>query len=114
MTPRFVMFYADGSTVEDDGEDVEVTFKVPRAWLNSPRDGLQTVIRHRPDGKLVVIQGHDQYAVLQNGEPMGTSDLSVILRATGIAKSGLWIPDEEFEAVREKVRAYRKAQERKR
>lgn len=111
MGPRFVMFYSDGSIVADDGDDAEVTFRVPRAWLGAPRDGLQAVVQHRPDGKLTVLSGHDQYAVLTNGEPMATDDLSPLLRAAGIAKSGLWIPDEEYQAVREQVRQYRRAWE---
>lgn len=106
-TPRFVLFYADGSVVEDDGENVEVTFRVPRTWLNAPRDGVQFVAKHQGDGKLQVLSNADLYAVMQNGEPMSTNDLSALLRAAGIAKSGLWIPNEEFETVRERVRDYR-------
>ena len=113
MQPRFVMFYADGSIVEDDGEDIEVTFKVPRVWLDAPKDGLQSIVRHRADSKLVVLDSHDQYAVLPNGEPMATNDLAALLRSVGIAKSGLQIPDEEWAANTERVRAYRKQWERR-
>lgn len=113
LTPRFAMFYSDDLVIKDDGEDIEVTFRVPRAWFGAPKDGLQTVMRFRPDGKIVVLNGHNQYAVLMNGEPMATDDLSPLLRAAGIAKSGLWIPDEEYEEVRERVRQYRKEWEQR-
>ena len=107
MEPRFAMFYPD-ETLIDDGEDVEVTFTVPRVWFNAPRDGMQAVAIHRSDGKISVHDGRDIYAVLQNGEPMATDDLGPVLRAAGLVKHGLWIPNEEFEAVRERVRAYRR------
>lgn len=110
MKPRFAMFYPD-QTLLDDGEDVEVTFKVPRVWLEAPRDGIQGVIVHRDDGKLAAHEGRDIYAVLQSGEPMATNDLGPILRAAGLAKYGLWIPNVEFEAARERMREYRRNHE---
>jgi hypothetical protein len=81
---------------------------VPRAWFNAPRDGLQFVVKHQTDGKLQVLNGTDYYSVMQNGEPMGTDNLSAIMRAAGLCKSGLWVPNEEFEGVRDQVRDYRK------
>jgi len=113
MPPRFIMFYGDGSVIEDDGEDIEVTFKIPRVWRDAPRDGLQFVVKHRDDGKLQVLNGSDYYSVMRNGEPIGTDDLSTVLRAEGLCKSGLWIPNVEFEVVRERVRDYRRRWERK-
>lgn len=107
MASRFVMFYSDTDVV-DDGKDVEVTFRVPRVWLGAPRDGLQAIIKHRSDGKLVVVDNHDHYSVMQNGEPMGTGDLSALFRSVGLVKSGLWIPDVEFDEVRHRVREYRR------
>jgi hypothetical protein len=102
------MFYADGPTIVDDGEDVEVIFRVPRAWLDAPTDGVQFVVRHMPDGKLRVHEQRDRYFVLQNGEPVANDEGPVaLLRSLGILKAGLWIPDEEYQAVREQVRAYR-------
>ena len=113
MVPRFAMFYADGSVVLDDGEDVEVVWRVPRKWHEAPADGLQAVMVHRPDGRLRNHDSRDVYAVLQNGEPMATDDIGPLLRAAGIVKYGLWIPDEEWERVRDRVRAYRKEHEEK-
>lgn len=110
---RFVIFYADGSIVEDDGEDVEVTFSVPRAWLTAPRDGVQFVVCHRSDGRLQVLQNHDIYLVLRNGEPVACNDLGAQMRAAGLAKYGQWIPDEEYFAIRERVREYRTEHEAK-
>jgi len=107
---RFAMFYPD-KTLLDDGEDVDVTFKVPKVWLDAPRDGMQAVIIHREDGKLVVHEGRDIYAVLQTGEPMATNDLGPLLRTAGLAKYGLWIPNNEFEEVRERMREYRRDHE---
>jgi hypothetical protein len=104
------MFYPD-ETILDDGEDVEVTFKVPRAWLDASKDGMQGVITHREDGKLVPHDGRDIYVVLPNGEPMATNDLGPLLRSMGIAKYGLQIPTVEFDEVRERMRAYRRNHE---
>jgi hypothetical protein len=104
------MFYAD-RTLLDDGDDVEVTFKVPRVWSNAPRDGMQAVIIHGDEGKLVAHDGRDIYSVLQNGEPMATNDLGPLMREVGIAKYGLWIPTVEFDAVRERMREYRRQHE---
>jgi hypothetical protein len=108
MAPRFAIFYADRSIIEDDGEDVEIIFRVPRVWLEAPRDGVQFVVCCRPDGKLSVLSGYDLYSVLANGQPMAADDLTAQYRATGLTKSGLWIPDEEFEAIRKLVQRYRR------
>ena len=109
MKPRFAMFYPD-QTLLDDGEDVEVTFTVPRVWLNAPRDGMQGIIIHN-GGKLLAHDGRDIYAVLETGEPIATNDLGPMMRAAGIAKYGLWIPNVEFEQVRERMREYRRQHE---
>jgi hypothetical protein len=111
MTPRFAMFYPD-QTLLDDGEDVDVTFKVPKVWLDAPRDGMQCVVVHRQDGKLTDYYGRDMYIVMQNGQPMATDDVGPLLRTAGIAKYGLWIPDVEFDAVRQRVQEHRRQHER--
>jgi hypothetical protein len=110
MKPRFAMFYPD-HTLIDNGEDVEVTFKVPQMWSLAPKDGMQGIIIHRKDGKLLAHDGRDIYAVLPDGEPMATDDLGPMMRAEGIAKYGLWIPTVEYEAVRERMREYRRQHE---
>jgi len=110
MLPRFALFYPE-ETLIDDGEDIEITFRVPRVWLNAPKDGMQSVIIHREDGKLVPLDSRDIYAVLPTGEPIATNDIGPVLRAAGIAKYGLWIPNVEFDQVRERMRAYRKNHE---
>lgn len=112
MSPRFIMVYPDRDIV-DDGEDVELRFIVPRVWRDAPADGMQAVIKHRSDGKLSVHDSSDIYSVMQNGEPMATDDLSPLLRSIGLVKNGLWLPNEEFAAVRERIRMYRREHERK-
>jgi len=110
---RFAIFYADGSVVEDDGVDETVTFRVPRAWLRAPCDGVQFVVAHRSDGRLQVLQNHDIYMTMPNGEPIASNDMGAQLRSVGIAKYGLWIPDQEYFAIRERVREYRRVHEEK-
>ena len=110
MKPRFAMFYPD-KTLVDDGEDVEVTFTVPRVWLEAPRDGMQGIIVHSEDGNILAHAGRDIYCVLQNGEPIATNDFGPVLRELGLAKYGLWIPTVEFEVVRERMREYRRNHE---
>jgi hypothetical protein len=105
------MFYPD-HTLIDNGEDVEVTFKVPQMWSLAPKDGMQGIIIHRKDEKLLAHTGRDIYAVLPDGEPIATDDLGPMMRAEGIAKYGLWIPTVEYEAVRERMREYRRLHER--
>lgn len=110
MKPRFAMFYPD-QTLIDDGEDVEVTFTVPRVWLEAPRDGMQAVIVHGNDGSISLHDSLDIYAVHPNGEPFGTHDIGPTLRRSGLVKYGLQLPNEEWYAVRERVRDYRKEYE---
>lgn len=113
MSSRFALFYGDGSIVKDDGQDVEITFRVPRAWIDSPKDGVQFVVAPGLDGKLVVYEQKDLYFMLPGGEPMATDDLGPVLRSLGLLKCGLWIPNEEYAAIRETVRAYRREHEKK-
>jgi hypothetical protein len=110
MKPRFAMFYPDHTFV-DDGKDVEVVFKVPEVWAYAPKDGVQAVIVHRDDGQIIVHENRDIYAVLQSGEPMATNDIGPLLRSTGLAKYGLWIPNEEWATVRTRLQEYRRQHE---
>lgn len=109
-TERFAIFYADGSVVRDDGEDVEVTFRVPRAWRDAPRDGVQFVVCRRSDEKMQVLGAMDIYVATPEGHLISTNDLGALMRHAGLAKYGLWIPDDEFFAVREKANEYRREQ----
>lgn len=102
MEPRFAMFYSD-QTIVDEGEDAEVTFKVSQTWLDAPWDGLQAVVTGD-----VILRNQDIYCPLQNGELASTNDLGPILRAAGLAKYGLYIPTEEYEAVAKRVKEYRR------
>ncbi len=105
---KFAMFYRD-ETIHGDTEDYEeVVWRVPRAWLSAPVDGVQTVGLTLPDNRFQSLHGQDIYCVMQTGQPMATSDLGVITRLAGIAKYGLWIPNEEYEAVQDRVNEYRK------
>ena len=110
MKPRFAMFYSD-QTLLDDGEDVEVTFKVPRVWFDAPKDGLQAVMVHRDDGKLTVHTGLDVHMVMPNGEPMNTNDLGPLMRWVGLAKYGLWTPTEDFEQIYSRLKQHRREYE---
>jgi hypothetical protein len=110
MKPRFAMFYPD-HTLIDNGEDVEVTFKVPQVWSDAPKDGMQAVLVHRADGLLSLHDSLDIYAVHPNGEPFGTHDIGPVLRRSGLVKYGLQLPNEEWDAVRERVRDYRRQYE---
>ena len=110
MKPRFAMFYSD-QTLLDDGEDVEVAFKVPRVWLDAPKDGLQAVVVHRDDGKLTVHIGRDIHAVMPSGDLMNTNDLGPLMRSIGLAKYGLWIPDDDFDQIHSRLKQHRREYE---
>lgn len=103
---RFRMFYQDQEIEGDTCETLPVVFHVPTAWIDAPRDGLQAVVKHGDDGRLVRLEGRDLYSVLQGGEPFCTDDIVPTMRAAGLVKSGLQLPDEEFAEVRERIRAY--------
>ena len=104
------MFYPD-ETLIDDGRDIEVTWTVPRVWRDAPKDGMQAVVVHRDDGILSLHDSLDLYAVHLDGEPFGTHDLGPVLRALGLVKYGLQLPNDEWDAVRERVREYRRQHE---
>lgn len=110
MTPRFALFYPD-ETLIDDGKNVTITITVPQVWRDAPRDGMQAILVHRIDGLLTLHDSHDLYAIHPNGQPFGTHDLGPVLRRSGLVKYGLQLPNEEWDAVRQRVREYRRQHE---
>ena len=112
MQPRFAMFYED-ETIVDDGETVEVTFRVPRAWIRAPKHGLQGVLWQNHDGKLVPYEGNDYYAVLTNGQPFATPNVAPSFCREGLVKYGVQLEDERFDNVRERMRRSRKEWEQR-
>ena len=106
---RFALFYND-QTLLDDGQDVDVTWKVPKVWHDAPRDGVQAVVV--PGAPDRVLRGVDIYFPLTNGEMIGTNDLGPILRTEGLAKYGLHIPTPEYEAVNQRVKEFRRGRTR--
>jgi len=109
--PRFAIFYADPKNdVIDDGEDVLVTFRVPRAWLDAPKTGVQAVVTLNEGGKMAVHRGSDFYMVMPNGDRIHTNDPGAQLLYTGLAKYGTWIPDNLFREAQERAGRWRSEQ----
>lgn len=109
--PRFAIFYADGSVVEDDGVDVDVTFKMPKVWRDAPRDGVQFVANLMLEGKYAVLGGQNLYHTTQEGALNATDDMSPTMRRAGVLKHGLTLPQEEFQEIRRQVVSWRKKHE---
>lgn len=109
--PRFAMFYAEPKNdVLDDGEDIEITLKIPRAWVEAPIVGLQHVVCRREDGRMQVLFGDDVFMTMPNGEIIKTNDPLAQLLSIGMAKLGLWVPDPIFRASQERANRWRSEQ----
>lgn len=112
-TPRFAIYYADGSVCEGGGpgdEYVAVTIRVSRDWLEAPADRVLGVIVEQPnrqvlrstrktnfsDGELF---GVEWYYPMESGEYGFSDDLGAWLRKLGGAvKRGEWVTSERMAA----------------
>lgn len=111
--PCWALFYADGSVIEDDGEAVDVVFRVPRKWIDAPRDGVQFVAELTVEGRYRMLGGKDFYHLTQEGAFNATDDISPTFRRAGILKHGLTMPQEDFRDLRQKTVEWRKKYERR-
>jgi hypothetical protein len=97
MTPRFAVFYADGSVVEGGGEDdefVEVTIRVSRDWLEAPAARVLGVVAEQGDISRVVLRGVDFYYPLEDGEYGFADHLAAWSRKMGgVVKEGEYVSD---------------------
>lgn len=111
--PRFALFYADGTVIEDDGEDVEVTFKVPRKWLEAPAVGVQVVVVRNEGNRAQVFRGSDYYYMnphtFDGMEFMHSNEPGTMLATYGIAKLGAWVPFRMFQRALQKANEVRSA-----
>jgi hypothetical protein len=92
---KFKIFYKD-KTVEGDTDDlVEISFKVPKAWVEAPIDGIQAIIYGKNH-----CNAADFYYWLED-RFFSTNDLNCSLRTffKGLIKFGSMLPDGESEKV---------------
>jgi hypothetical protein len=113
MIEPFAIFYHDGSIVEggdETDEEVEITFKVSKKWLEAPNDGLQAVIVKNPYSCRYVWRGHDHYFMLPGGEIHSADDIGAYLRMylKGMMKFGLCLNTEDYAKLHQKIKAYNK------
>lgn len=109
----FAIFYDDGSVVEGGGEDdeiVEVTFRVSKAWLDAPNDGIQAVIVRNPFTCRYVWSGQDHYFMLDGGEIHCADDIGAYHRKhlKGMMKYGLCLNTEDYVALINEIKKYDK------
>ena len=112
-TPRFAVYYADGSVVEGGGPDdelVEVTIRVSRDWLAAPADRVLGVVvekdpairAHVNDTRSVLrgvekdnaenLYGVEWYYPTEGGEYGFADDLGAWLRKLGhVVKRGEYV-----------------------
>ena len=109
---KFAIFYEDGSVVDGGGEDdeeVELTFKVSKKWLEAPNDGIQAVIEENPITCRYVWRDEDYFYSLPHGFDLcATSDLGSYLRVhlKGMIKFGTCTTEKNFEAIFSKIKSY--------
>lgn len=98
MTPRFAIYYADGSVVEGGGEDdelVDITLRVSRDWLAAPADRVLGVIVEHPQTSRVVLRGGEFFYPVEGGEYGFADDIGAWLRKLGGAvKRGEYVSTE--------------------
>lgn len=113
VTPKFAIFYADGTVHEGGGADdefIDVTLRVSRDWLNAPADRVLGIIVEKPhrqvlrstrkdnssDGELF---GVEWYYPLGQGEYGFADDLGAWLRKLGgVVKRGEYVSSERMAA----------------
>lgn len=110
MAPKFAIFYEDGSIIEGGNDLIEITFKISKAWLEAPNDGVQAIVVEREDVCRGVWRDKDYYLMLSGGTIYAPEDLGPYLRKhlKGMVKFGLCLNDEEYKSVMQKVKKYTK------
>lgn len=108
-TPRFAIYYADGSVCEGGGNDdeyVELTIRVSRDWLQAPADRVIGIIVEKPHRQVLratrkgkELFGTEWYYPLGQGEFGFADDLGAWLRKLGGAvKRGEYVSSEVMTA----------------
>ena len=106
-TPRFAIYYADGSVREGGGVDdeyVELTIRVSRDWLEAPADRVLGVVVEKPHRQVLratrkseELFGTEWYFPLENGEYGFADDLGAWLRKLGaVVKRGEYVSSERM------------------
>ena len=112
MTPRFAIYYADGTVHEGGGEAdefVEVTIRVSRDWLEAPADRIIGVIVEKPHRQVLrstrkknsefELFGVEWYYPTEDGEFGFADDLGAWLRKIGgVVKRGEYVSSERMTA----------------
>lgn len=111
MTPRFAIYYADGSVVEGGGptdETVAVTLRVSRDWLRAKSTGVLAVICEDPYTSRVVQRGADHYFPLEHGQYGFADDLKPWLfgKLEGVIKLGEYVSSETMAAMWRWAKSY--------
>lgn len=109
--PRFAILYRD-EIVEGGGpeeETVEVTLRLPKAWVEAPLDGVQAVIIEDEYSTRAVWRSSDYFYWIPGGEVCSTDDLGPFLRAyVPWVKHGLCLSQAEFAVVMQRAKEYRR------
>jgi len=111
MVPKFAIIYHD-RVVEGGGagdEYVDVVFRVSKAWIDAPVDGVQAVIIEDPYQGRSVVHGVDHYYMLPEGGLVhGADDIGPYMRGhlRGIVKYGLCVSHEDNERWVKYIRQY--------
>lgn len=112
MTPRFAIYYADGTVHEGGGESdefVDVTLRVSRDWLAAPADRVLGVIVEKPRRQVLRstrkpnsgsdLFGVEFYFPVEDGEFGFADDIGAWLRKIGgVVKRGEYVSSERMDA----------------
>ena len=98
MTPRFAIYYADGSVTEGGGPDdelVDVTIRVSRDWLAAPDDRVLGIAVENPLTGRVILRGSEFFYPVEDGEYGFADDLGAWMRKLrGTVKRGEYVSTE--------------------
>jgi hypothetical protein len=110
-TPRFAIFYADGSIHEGGGGDDElipVTLMVSRDWLAAPSMGVLFVAVEDPYVSRRVMRNGNYYFPTDSGDYGNGVEIAEFLagKLPSVVKHGEYVSKERFVEILQAVKAY--------
>ncbi len=106
---QFEIHYHNGQVVRGGGEDdVYVTLRVPKSWIDAPPDGVLAVVVEDEERGVAFLRDRDYYIIGPEdshfkGAVMQTKDLGPYLRSIGLVKYGLWTDSRRYQEIKDAI-----------